>query len=284
MKNKRLTYGLFLLLISSKLVGQTDLQLNYKYSEDFKKPVFSVIKLHFPNGKIDKLYTDTLKTFDLFKPNYLKNSGSYSLYVFFAKNDLKTDSLSYNFKLDGKETDVKVDISFYIDRQRIRQGGKWIEKSKIPRGTIYVTKYYEAPKSVHVNIDSTELGDEYYKGPFFKITNNSRDTIYGEYLPGYFWGTLSIQRNDSTWSRNYTGNIDTEFVGKPPLSPDSSRIATVGSFGMFKKLFKTSYCYELLFTKNNKSRGASLYENHETFQWWTTTDEFYRLKYKFKID
>ena len=284
MKNRRLTYVLFLVLISVKLFGQTDLKLNYKYSEDFKRPVFSVIKLHFPSGKIEKLYSDTLKKIDLFKPHYIEESGNYSLSVLFANNNLKTDSLTYDFKLNGKETDVKIDISFYIDRQRIRQGGQWLEKPPIPHGIIYVTKYYKAPKSVLINLDSTKLGDEDYKGPFFKLTNNSRDTIYGEYLPGYFWGTLSIQRNDSTWSRKYTGNIDMEFVGKPPLSPDSSRIATVGSFGMFKKLAKTSYCYELLFTKDKKSRGASLYENHETFQWWAITDEFYRLKYKFKIE
>ena len=283
MKSRKLTYAFFLVLISAKLVAQADLQLEYKCSEDFKRPVFSAIKLHFPNGKTDKLYSDTLKTFDLFKPNYTGESGSFSLSVLFADKDIKTDSLTYDFKLSGKETDLKIDISFYIDRQRIRQGGHWIVKSKIPSGSIYLTKYYKAPESIQINLDSTEFGDEFYKGPFFKLTNNSTDTIYGEYLPGYFWGTLSIQRNDSTWSNNYMGIIDTEFVGEPPLSPDSSRIASVGSFGMFKRLAKTSYCYELLFTKNQKSRGAGLYKNHKTFQWWETTDEFYRLKYKFKI-
>jgi hypothetical protein len=212
MKNKRLTYVLFLVLISVKLVGQTDLQLNYKYSEDFKRPVFSVIKLHFPSGKIEKLYSDTLKTIDLFKPHYIEESGSYSLSVLFASNNLKTDSLTYDFKLNGKETDVKIDISFHIERQRIRQGGQWLEKSQIPSGVIYVNKYYKAPKSVIINLDSTKLGDEDYKGPFFKLKNNSKDTIYGEYLPGYFWGTLSIQKNDTTWSRKYTGSSRIQVI------------------------------------------------------------------------
>lgn len=66
-----------------------------------------------------------------------------------------------------------------------------------------------------------------------KIKNNSKDTLYGEYLPGYFWGTLSYIRNDSILATR-TGRIDYTFDNPPPLYPDSVKIATVGSFGLTK--------------------------------------------------
>jgi len=57
-----------------------------------------------------------------------------------------------------------------------------------------------------------EKGDEYYKAPFFMLKNNSNDTIYGQYHPNYFWGSISFLV-DSIWTTDYFGRLDMNFGG-----------------------------------------------------------------------
>jgi hypothetical protein len=283
MNFKQLSINLTFLLISIKLFGQIDLLFKYDYSDDFKKAVYSEIKMQLPNSKIYKLYSDTLKSVMFSKANYFLNSGSYFLTVYFSDNNVVRNSVKYYFSLDGTETDVTIDISFHYNEKLYKVNEQWIKKEKIPKGYISITKYYQSPQSIKISLENLESND-YYKGPFFRLINNSRDTLYGEYLPGYFWGSLYISLNDSTWSRKKTGIIDTDFVDSPPLFPDSSKIATVGSFGVYNKLPKCFYKYELLFSKTGNFHGLSKYLDNSCMEWWTMTEEFYRLTYKFKID
>jgi hypothetical protein len=279
---KQLSIGLVLLLSCTRIIGQIDLQLNYSYSEDLNKTISSKIALQFPNRKTANLYADTLKSFELLKADYLSIPGSYLLTIYFSDNNTIRDSIDYGIVIDGKETDIEIDISFHYNERLQKVNNQWIKKEKIPKGYISVRKYFQPPESIKISLSNLESNDS-FQGPFFRLVNNSRDTLYGEYLPGYFWGSLYISTNDSTWSRKKIGIIDTEFVDSPPLLPDSIKIATVGSFGAYYKLPKCSYKYELLLS-NTSTHGLTKHIDNDCMEWWATTENFYRLIYKFKIE
>jgi hypothetical protein len=281
MNIRQLTFGFVLLLLGQNLFGQIDLQFTYEYSDDFKKPVYSKIKIQSPNENIETLYADTIRLFETTKQSYLQYPGDYILKVSFSDFCSLIDSVEYRFTINGTETDVFVNIGFYLDFKLVRENNQWIKKEIVPQGHISVTKHFKASESIQIKWEDIQSDD--YKGPFFKITNNSKDTLYGEFLPGYFWGTLSMSINDSTWSRKNIGTIDMEFVDSPPLLPDSSKIATVGSFGLLKILPKCYYTYEVFLSKKPFNFGLSKYLD-KNVEWWANTKELYRLRYKFKIE
>ena len=143
-------------------------------------------------------------------------------------------------------------------------------------------KYYGEHKNVKIQLIQDEFGTPPYFGPFFKIKNNSHETFYGEYLPGYFWGTLSYIRNDSIL-RTSIGHIDTDFIDSPPLYPKSTKIATVGSFGLSRKLKSFEYRFEVLLKKKYEVIW-NIYKEQPNFVWEESTNEYFKLKYDFKVD
>ena len=118
---------------------------------------------------------------------------------------------------------------------------------------------------------------------YFIIKNNSKDTLYGEHLPGYFWGTLSYRKNDSTLFTKI-GILDYMFVDSPPLYPDSIKYATVGSFGLTKKLVPFEYRFEVMLADKRQSQGIGVYKELKHIIWWAGTKNYYKLKYDFKVD
>jgi hypothetical protein len=151
-------------------------------------------------------------------------------------------------------------------------------------GHIVVTKYYKPAQNIEIQYIKMKDPDEYYKEPFFLLKNNSNDTIYGEYLPGYFWGAISYLREDSTWTNQFGGQIDYNFSSRPPLYPDSTTIASVASFGWRNNLPKMHYKYRVLYSINKfYGHGLSKYLEKQSFVWWADTKSFYRLSYEFDI-
>jgi len=278
--NKRILYSLILILISSSLFGQIDLKFQSKVS-DFKESVNSDVSIIFPNRLRVQIYQDTVREYDVIKKGFSIQTGEYKVVCRFVINN-KVDSVDYVFSLKGNESDIEISIDLGQDIQAKWINNIWTEINRKNNGHISVVKYYKSPKSISLYLADIEF-DEYYKGPFFRLNNNSKDTIYGEYLPGYFWGSLSIVTNDSTRSRKLIGIIDTQFEGLPPLSPDSNRIASVGSFGLFKHLPKSNYRYELLYSTTGNFHEYREYINKINIEWWAKTEEFYRLIYDFEV-
>ena len=62
-----------------------------------------------------------------------------------------------------------------------------------------------------------------------------------------------------------TGILDYEFVDSPPLYPDSTKIASVGSFGIRKKLVSFDYRFEVMLAKKWQSIGIGIYEENQNF-------------------
>lgn len=251
--------------------AQPDLNFEISYSEQFASKVFLDVEAIFPDHKIEKLYVDSLKSWDYSKENYFAETGDYSLIVRLIQEDLMTDSLIYPFRLTGQETDIEIEISFYPETNQ-----------KSNKGYVSICKYQESLPSINICLENMESSD-YYKGPLFRLTNHSNDTIYGEYMPGYFWGTLSIKQNNSKWGRKQMGMIDSNFVERNPLYPDSSTIATVGSFGLYRRVPPLHYKFELLYSVRSGQYGFSMHSGTEKMEWWTRTREFYQLIYEFDL-
>ena len=134
-----------------------------------------------------------------------------------------------------------IKVSNNVDIETNYRSSKWVETRRTNKGYISVIRYLIPPETVEI-----QLGINQRVGltPIFDLVNNSSDTLYGEYLPGYFWGQISYLINDSTWSRKIVGHIDLNFKNIDPLYPGSSSIATVGSFGQYKYPASGFYKYE----------------------------------------
>jgi len=272
-----------LLLMGMTLYGQNDLHFSYECKDKTISPIKAKIILKSPNKEIFNLFVDTVSSFVFSEKNYFKSKGNYTLSVSYITENHGKDSIDYEFDLNGNEIITDISVSFDFRERLIKKGEIFIKGDKVINGYIRLNKYYSAPKSIDILLDNENLGDEHYKGPFFKIKNNSSDTLYGEHLPGYFWGTLSYIRNDSTLFTRI-GILDYEFVDSPPLYPDSTKYATVGSFGLTKKLIPFEYRFELMLANKWQSQGIGIYDERKDFIWWAGTKEYLMLRYDFKID
>ena len=181
--------------------------------------------------------------------------------------------------MDGNETEIEINVSTENFNRKEKQ-----------RGSIEVIKYYKS-NNIDIQYLPEMKGNEYYKPPFFMLTNNSNDSICGQYLTGHFWGWLSYLyvidfdgKVDSIWSRNRFGRLDYEFSVGSPLFPDSTTIAQVGSFGWHNELRKTRHKYTLLYTTDLKSRGERRRLEKDNFVWWADTKKYYRLIYEFDVE
>ena len=265
------------------LYGQNDLHFSYECKDKIISPIMTKILLKSPDKEIFNLFADTVSNFDFLEKNYFKSKGKYTISISFVTENSGKDSIDYDFDMSGAEIITDISIGFDYRERLIKKGEIYIKGEKVINAYIRINKYFNAPKSIDIALDKENLGDEYYKGPFFKIKNNSNDTLYGEHLPGYFWGTLSYIRNDSIL-KTKIGILDYEFVDSPPLFPDSTKYATVGSFGLTKRLMPFEYRFEVMLADKWQSQGIGIYKERKNIVWWAGTKNYYKLKYDFKVD
>lgn len=272
-----------LLLMGITLYGQNDIHFSYECNDKIECPSNAKIILKSPDKEIFNLFDDTLSNYKFSEKNYFKSKGRYILSIHFEAGKYGKDYLDYTFDLKGSEIATAISVSFDYKERLIKEGNIYVKGEKTLNGYVRLNKYYNATKAVEIELDTNYLRDEFYKGPFFKIKNNSSDTLYGEHLPGYFWGTLSYIRNDSILASRI-GILDYEFVGSPPMCPDSTKLATVGSFGYRSKLMPFEYRFEVMLAKEWQSQGIGVLEERENFIWWAGTKDYYKLIYDFKIE
>ena len=265
------------------LHGQNEMQFSFECGEAIKSPIETSILLKLPDGRISKLYSDSKTKYDFIDRENYTSKGKYILSIFFSTENYGQDSIDYGFELNGDEIKTTISVDFDYKERLVKNGDIYEKGDEVLNGYVRIIKYYNAPKTIEISIDKENIGTEYYKGPFFNIKNNSTDTIYGEHLPGYFWGTLSYLRNDSAFMTKI-GILDYNFADSPPIYPDSTKIATVGSFGLTKKLFPSDYRFEVMLTEKWQSTGIGIYEEYEKFIWWAGTKEYYKLTYDFKTE
>jgi len=264
-----------LLFFSLNSIAQTKLKFTYDCSTSVLVKTQVSVCLKDSNNQIE-LLNDTVRKFEN-SLTILSKATDYILSVEFKNKTIGKETLDYPFSLVGNETDIAIDVRFYDKYD-------WFDKKKSKDNChIEVIKYYIS-NNIEIQYLPKMKGDEYYKAPFFMLKNNSRDTIYGQYIKNYFWGSISFLL-DSVWSRDYFGMLDYNFGGGSPLFPDSLSVAWVGSFGWRNELPKNRYKYTLLYTTDkNKSTGVRQYLEKDNFVWWADTKKYYRLIYEFDVE
>jgi hypothetical protein len=285
MKHVLFIFCSVLIICTSVAYSQADIDYECRISEKFKSPVHSVVNIKFPDGTKDMLNSDTSKLVQFVKTGYFNQAGDYLLTVNFSVGDSINETTDYGFTLNNKELEVEIFLSIGYSKKIVKVNEKRVEKQLIPKGYISVSKIYNSPESVSLVLDSIKESKP-HSGPFFSLINNSSDTLYGEYLPGYFWGGLHYEDNDSLWQKELIADIDLLFKTEPPLLPGSSSIASVGSFGIRAKgkIKAGNYRYTLYYSLMEPDLGYSLYKDKDNFEWWAKTNEFYKLVYRFKVE
>jgi hypothetical protein len=261
--------------------GQND--LNFEYNCKESRNSLCKVYLQFPSGKVNQIYNDRLAEFNLSKQKYFFEKGEYRLIVNFNKGNKQNDTVNYIFELTGEELSININVSFYPEGYFLYNPKATKKETKRTEGFVSIVKYYKSIDYLDIGLIKLTEPSEYCKGPYFCVKNNSRDTIFGEYLPSYLWGSLSILSNDSIWINKGT-EIDANFEGSTPLYPDSATIATVGSFGYSNNLSINKYMYTLIYsTENWDKHGSRKYKENDSYVWWVGVKVLYRLNFEFEI-
>lgn len=264
------------------LSAQNNLVLHYDRDNSLAGPTYSRITLKRPNGNLVQLFADTAKKTESIQKGILCDSGKYVLNVSFNSEKYGNNSIRYEFNLSGSEVKTDIYISFSYNNRLYKSGNIWKKGKCIPNGYVRIEKLYSAPSSVEIKYCPSIKSSEYYKEPFFMVKNNSKDTIYGDFDPGYLWGSLSVIVEGKVLKTS-VGILDGNFVENPPLYPDSTKIASVGSFGMFRKMPLGRYIFELKYSTKDRTRGIEIYKENNAFAWWAGTKEYYVLKCNFEV-
>ena len=255
---------------SLSTMAQTKLSFKYGCSDAVLETTQVSVFIESSNNKMELLNNDTIRKFEE-KMNIPAEKTDYTLFVEFENTTIGKETLIYPFALDGNETDIEIKVAFYKT--------EIYDKKKRENARIDIVKYYESNLDIEIQYLPEMKGDEFCKAPFFRLKNNSKDTIYGQHLSSYFWGSISFLI-DTIWSRNYFGILDYEFGCGSPLFPNSEKIAWVGSFGWRNDLPKLHYKYTLLY----KTRKNNLKQEKKNFVWRAGTESYYRLVYEFDVE
>lgn len=279
MKRTRLLAILLLLLAqSTSLRGQCDLHIDYSV-KDLPTSSLGTLRLLMPDGTDFILFRDTCRQTEF--TCRLEQLGEYRMTATFTNGIKCNESLEQVFNLTGDEYLVESIVHFRRERMDLSD---WSSKDSIPSGFFTITKCLHPSPLVKIKYlyTNSRRGDDIL-GPIFSIINDSQDTLYGEWLPGYFWGVLSRWK-DGDYVGYSVGSIDTDWVEEPPLFPGQEKNAWVASFGRITPPGK--YRFRLYYTTDSpyvSKRSAGLTRETETFRWWSSVSKWYLLVCDFEI-
>ena len=244
MKRTRLLAVLLLLLAqSTSLRGQCDLHIDYSV-KDLPTSSLGTLRLLMPDGTDFILFRDTCRQTEF--TCRLEQLGEYRMTATFTNGIKCNESLEQVFNLTGDEYLVESIVHFRRERMDLSD---WSSKDSIPSGFFTITKCLHPSPLVKIKYlyTNSRRGDDIL-GPIFSIINDSQDTLYGEWLPGYFWGVLSRWK-DGDYVGYSVGSIDTDWVEEPPLFPGQEKNAWVASFGRITPPGK--YRFRLYYTTDS---------------------------------
>lgn len=256
--------------------GQCDMHIDYS-SKDYPVAAHGTLRLVLPDGKSTMLFNDTAKQMQ--KSYRLEQLGEYRLIATFSSTLSGRDSIERSFALSGEE--YKVETVAHFSRDRIDLSD-WKSKDSISSGFFKITKYSKPSPLVKMKFLPNNNGENgELPRPMFIVKNESRDTLYGEWLPGYFWGTVSRWK-DGDYVGNYGGQICTTWDEQPPLYPDSVTTAWVGSNGV--RVPPGRYRFNLYYSTEDKIKNsAPLFYESDSFRWWSDVQNWHLLTCEFEI-
>jgi len=253
---------------SLSTIAQTKLSFEYYCSDAVLETTQVSVFIESSNNKMELLNNDTIREFEK-SLNIPAEETNYTLFVEFENTTIGKETLIYPFALDGNETNIEINVRF--------SNYNIYDKKKRENAQIDIVKYYESNLDIEIQYLPKMKGEDIV-GPFFRLKNNSNDTIYGKYF-NHFWGSISFLV-DSIWGREIIGTLDANVVIGSPLFPDSTAIATVGTWGWSDDLPKLHYKYTLLYT----TRKNNLNQEKKNFVWRAGTKSYYRLVYEFDVE
>ena len=270
-------FAIFILILSNviSVKGQCNMLIDYSVKEIPSTSHGTLIML-LPDGKSTIVLDDTVKQIQ--KDYYLEQLGEYRLTAIFSNPISGRDSIVRSFALTGKEYKVETIAHFM---RELKDLSDWKSKDSINSGCFTITKYSSPSPLVKIKYLGSYTGENgEFPGPHFLIKNESLDTLYGEWLPGYFWGRLS-RWVEGEYVGNHTGPICTTWSDEPPLYPDSVKFAWVSSSGA--RVPPGKYRFNLYYsTKDNiKGSATKIYES-DTFRWWSSVQNWHLLTCEFE--
>lgn len=261
------------------LHSKTAIQFSYHINDDINFKVYSEFEIRTPSNLICKLFADSLVRYTYSKDDFFHEQGLYSLIIYFSSEKYGKDSISYDFDISAWDSSTEIILSL---NNNIENDDSMPQPIKPLSGYLEINNYRTAPNTIDIKLNPNKESDVYNKGPYFTIKNNSKDTLYGRYFPGQFWGKLFLI--DYVLSpKEILSIIDLNFAPGIPLYPDSNAISTVGSFGVSNNLQAGNYKYILLLSREESSIGIGEYLEKGNIKWWAETRNYYQLVYDFEI-
>lgn len=281
MKKKEIIIALLVLLMvcatGFTVAAQCNMQIDYSV-EDIQSTAHGALRMLSPDGKTTILFDDTIR--QMKKDFSLEQLGEYRLKAIFTNDFSGIDSLERVFTLTGEEYKVETILHFQ------KEPKNWYvleSKDSITCGQFMIIKYSNPSPLVKIKYLRYCTGENgEIQGPLFVVKNESQDTIYGEYLPGFLWGTLSMCC-DGEYVGARGGVIDLNCYPVPPLYPNSEKMAWVGSFGI--KITPGKYRFNLYYSTEDKSKGTSeLTSETDSFRWLSDVQNWHLLTCEFEKD
>ena len=269
--------AVFILVLSNAISvkGQCDMLIDYSVG-NISSTSHGILRMLLPDGKSTIVLDDTVRQMQ--KEYHLEQLGEYRLTVVFSNAISGRDSLERTFTLTGEEYKVETTAHF---RRELKDLSDWKSKDSINSGLFTITKYSHPSPLVKMKYFRNSTGENNeFPGPQFFVKNESRDTLYGEWLPGYFWGRFS-RWVDGEYVGNHSGQICTTWDDEPPLYPDSVKPAWVGSSGA--RIPPGKYRFDLYYSTENNIKGTAtkVYES-DTFRWWSSVQNWHLLTCEFE--
>jgi hypothetical protein len=243
-------------------------------NDEFIDSLSITYTLRKPDNTLIKIIKHKEQSLDTIFIEDFSKPGTYNLEIGYCLDKRIFDTLFYDFQINGEE--LYTDFYFKLSKE----DDYYNSKEKEMHGYLNICKYYGNLEGVSLElIEKAALN----KCPVFNILNNSKDTLYGKYLPGYFWGSIS-SLNKGKWSDPNFYTIDLNFRGKDPLFPNDSTYAYIGSFSECNLTTKGRYKFILHYSTSWFGLGVSFYKNTYHTSWWADTKEFHIIEYEFEVE
>lgn len=191
----------------------------------------------------------------------LQDTGTYRITAVVNNSD----TFSLPLKITGNEELVKLWLNSHSDN--------------IPKTFISIENHLGSLDSVDMKYSHYERNGDVI-GPYFKIRNNSHDTICGYRHPDFLWGWLEVLENGKSVNILY-GIIDVNCIGDGPLLPNSTKTATIGTWGL--PVSVGNYRFHILLSTKPQKHGISLTHQTVTRDWYTSVQSWHHLTCDFEI-
>lgn len=198
----------------------------------------------------------------------------YELLVSFKNEKIGTKKFSYDFTLEGNESETEIFVQLNI----FEKFGKGVNKH---HDSVEVYNYLKSSHGIKALYFPYEKEDKLKSDPFLKIQSNTIDTLFfglqSLLSPSPLQKTINNHRFDNSGGVDYT-------IRKTPLFPDSILKIPLKNMYWRDDWPKDRYTYTLLYyTKEKQAVGIKKLSEDTDFIWFVDTKKYFRFTYLFEM-